>query len=219
VYSDGFRHLYSGIFTAIHDLNDGDPEGYNVAVLANNMQILRGLARDECLKIKDENAPEHLEHAEQLYGNILKLSDHISLEQWRHSEFEERNEEIRMVKEHADQIVRDAEERVSHLQTQLVVILGVFAAIVIAFSGGLTFIGQSLSGIDDAPVFKSTFVVALCGVVIFNMIALLMQYIAGIIGKDIGPKWYGHSYILWFNVALATIIGIDILAWYHVPLP
>ncbi|MDR0524159.1 MAG: hypothetical protein LBG62_07065 [Candidatus Methanoplasma sp.] len=69
-----------------------------------------------------------------------------------------------------------------------------------------------------APAPEATFYILMCGFVLFNMIAILMHYIAGMSGASV-PRWVprggrrGVSYIVAFNAVLLALVAIDLAAW------
>jgi hypothetical protein len=116
-------------------------------------------------------------------------------------------------------MLEDSREAASKLQVQLVAILGVFAAIVVAFSAGSEFLKGTLTTMGDASIYEATFFIALCGLVLFNMVALLMHYVAEIVGSK-NPKFKLHSsgkdrsYVRWFNAVLIALMAIALFSWY-----
>ena len=124
-----------------------------------------------------------MSRCESLYGKILKLSDHVNLEVQRLQDYEGiRKESVETVSklsqdiELAQKDLARARKKVRKMQTEVVVILGIFAAIVMAMSGGLSLMGSSLEGMSSTGPYKIAFVVLLCGMVLFDTIAFLMTY-------------------------------------------
>jgi hypothetical protein len=108
--------------------------------------------------------------------------------------------------------------------------LSIFAAIVLAFSGSLSFIGSALTGMANVSAFKSVFIVALCGLVVFNLIFLLLYIVGKLTGRsiytDFGQEnsdiekctWIGKvrrrlPYVFWINICLLLIMLGDFVCW------
>ncbi|HHQ4319202.1 hypothetical protein QTH27_03945 [Clostridium perfringens] len=135
---------------------------------------------------------------ENLKLNIKKLQDHIELEEARLNSTLEREQAIskRMINELNEGIMaakQNLEEKTSQLEARMnssfISILGIFAAVLLAFFGGLSllntvfsFLGQNIS------TYKIIFVSCLTGIIIFNIIFILLYVIAKISDRDIGSK-------------------------------
>ena len=242
VYSDGYRQMYSELYEMLVNLSDGDL--YNLMPLMENMESLRDHVRDtwfqdENLKDEDKRYPPYL------YGCVLKLSDHLSLEYQRYSQSAELHEEIDLLmslsikleidlssmtdeSKEMKKSLTEAKKKQSKMQTENVMILAVFAAVVMAFSGGLNFLNSSLAGMENTNPFKMTFVILLCGFVMFNVISALMNSVNKIVldlyedeeeeeTNVIGTLkkiWFKHTYIFAFNIVIIFLMAMDILLWY-----
>lgn len=237
VYSDDYRQFYSDIYPIIDDIYDGD--SYNLEALLFNVESLRIHVRDNWSTGK---------YPDYLYGKLIKLSDHLTLEYQRYVEAVRSQDDMGQMIEKSKKLERDlsnankkmskmqtalieTREKAFRVQTEIVMILAIFAAIVMAFSGGLTLIGSSISGMSSTGPFKITFVVLLCGIVIFNTIAVLMHvvnkivtsfysshsddYIGGRSRKFSRIKAFNHWYVLLFNILLISMLVTDIIIWYN----
>lgn len=74
----------------------------------------------------------------------------------------------------AKRTVKKARKEAQSSKMELVAILSIFAALVIAFSGGLTYLGGTISSSGDATIGSTVFSVLVCGLMLFNIIAFLM---------------------------------------------
>lgn len=126
---------------------------------------------------------------------MSKLSDHINLEIGRYSYYSINEQQVKDLEKRNQTLQRDlrtatdelekAQKTVSSMQTELIAVLSIFAAIVLAFSGNISFLGNTLSGIKEVCLFKTAFFVLLCGLIIFNSIFLMMYIVGKIIGRNI----------------------------------
>ena len=100
-----------------------------------------------------------------LYQPLMKLSDHVNLEIGRYSyysineqkvsDLEKKNQTLQEDLKQATKELNNAKQSVSSVQTELIAVLSIFAAIVLTFSGSLSLLGSVFSEISKAPVFKS----------------------------------------------------------------
>ena len=98
-------------------------------------------------------------------------------------------------------------QRVESIHIEVVAILGVFSAIVIGFTGGLDIIGGALSnvGVKDFPLIL--FSVSLCGMVLFDVLWLLMEFVMRIV-KDRKEYIVGYQPALLFNLAMIVLMAV-----------
>ncbi len=88
------------------------------------------------------------------------------------------------------------------MQKEYITILGIFASIVLAFTGGIVFSSSVLENIHKSSIYRISIIAFIIGLVFFNLIWLLMDFIRDINGKVIRKKW------LWLMVNLILIGGI-----------
>lgn len=128
--------------------------------------------------------------------------------------------------------LNDARQSVSSVQTELIAVLSIFAAIVLTFSGSLSLLGSIFSEISKAPVFKSILFLLLVGLVVSNIIFLLLYIVGKITNRNIYARCKTPDcscdtqccginrirkrlpYIFWLNITLASLIAIDFIVWY-----
>ncbi|OHW61363.1 hypothetical protein EUAN_22130 [Andreesenia angusta] len=81
--------------------------------------------------------------------------------------------------------LKDSENRLNEFNTQSITVLSIFAGIVMAFFGGMSFLSEVFKSIDSVSKYRLIFMTFMVGFVMFNTIFLLLVLIAKIIGKDI----------------------------------
>ncbi len=237
LYSDGFRHTYSEFFAMIVEMARDDNE-YDLDYLSNNLVYLRMLVEQDYVDGEKE--------FRGLYVPLTKLSDHINLEIARYSnssvheqrvmDLEKRNSTLQVSLNEATEKLNEAQEAMASVQTELISVLSIFAAIVLAFSGSMSILGNALTGLQNAPFFKSIFFVLLCGFVIANVIFLMMYLVGKITGRNIyarcktkyctcgkngRPKCWGITrvrkrlpYVFWLNFIIFLMMAADLAVWY-----
>ena len=236
IYSNNFRHSYSGFFIVILNISNEDNE-YNLDFLTENMGLIRKYIENDFESGTKEFQP--------LYDVIDKLNDHLNLEIGRYNYYsmtdnKVRDAEIKMTEtteslKQAYQDLQKASKNAATMQTELIAVLSIFSAIVITFSGGLTFLGSTITAITDAKQYEAVVLIAIiCGDIIFNTIFLMMYLVSKITERNIFVKCKNEDcggcdngkcgflkkiqkklpYIYYFNMLCFLGIGIDLLVWY-----
>lgn len=164
---DRFRHFYSDIFSVVSQIQQGDKPG-SLDILGQNLLEIRQGYR----ALNVDKAGVRID----ISDSIRKLYDHISLDIARmgYSDAADRRisqeEAIRNLKNSVNVIQKDAdkiskdiasaksqiehfEERMKDTQKDYIAILGIFAAIVITFTSGITFATSVLNNIHKASIF------------------------------------------------------------------
>lgn len=207
--SDNFRHYYSDIFACL-TLIEGDPSIGNLDILAQNMQTIKD-------GYVAKNRDDHNELID-ISKEIIKLYDHTNLdisrinytkrmsgetlseltkakivienlqnqlkesEQEREKATEHLNSESQKLKDE----VRDGQKK---MQNEYITILGIFAAIVLAFTGGMSFSSSVLENIHKASPYRLLAISLILGLILFNLVWLLIDFLRDINGKSIRKWW------------------------------
>lgn len=75
-------------------------------------------------------------------------------------------------------------KEIKGMEKEYITILGIFAAIVLAFVGGITFSSSVLQHMASVSIFRLLIVIDFLGVVLVNIVYLLMKFIFVINGHD-----------------------------------
>lgn len=235
IYDNGYRQMYSEIFPIISEIRSSGEYG-GLDFLTGNLEYAREHVKELIQKSSEERSEDEekvVSRCESLYGKILKLSDHVNLEVQRLQDYEGiRKESVETVSklsqdiELAQKDLARARKKVRKMQTEVVVILGIFAAIVMAMSGGLSLMGSSLEGMSSTGPYKIAFVVLLCGMVLFDTIAFLMTYIQRMVGELYDMEDHSgtqcqrlldavsnNRFLIVFNLMIVAMLLIDIFCW------
>lgn len=192
----GFRHLYSDVCSVMYgfletkeNLDEGIPP--QSLALASNMEIIsREISKREGLS--------------DIAKSVRKIHDHIELERTRLEYMFKQNEwqrktliTAKKASEKADEATRkfngivEESKRSSRAiledsKRDYITILGIFAAIVIAFTAGSTFSASVLQSIDKASIYRICLMSILIGLFLFNTISILLTFVTNIskIGND-----------------------------------
>lgn len=202
VYTDGYRHSYSNIsskifqIVSIGKIENQDADIVELLYLSENIKSIQVY-----IDIQTND------FSQEFKESFRKLSDHIQLEIAR---IDQQKDIIastmntqRQIKDFEDQIKGigdDTEKRRNELDklgtemtdsknqiiSHVVSVLAIFAGIVIAFMTGTTLLSSAFSVMQNTNKYRLVFVLALVGLVLFDLIISLMFIVARLCGKDIG---------------------------------
>lgn len=222
---ENFRHYYSDIFSTL-TLIDGDSSIGSLDVLAQNIQTIKNGYIP-----KNSDADGNII---DISKEIIKLYDHTNLDIARINYTKTMTNETmselaknRLLVVNLEQKVRESEdalkeisnktindlkrlsgqvqERQENMQKEYITILGIFAAIVLAFTGGIVFSSSVLENIDKSSIYRISLMAFIIGLVFFNLIWILIDFIRDINGKIIRKKWIW----VFFNLILiGGIVGV-----------
>ena len=95
------------------------------------------------------------------------------------------------------------------MQRDYVTILGIFAAIILAFVAGITFSTSVLSNVDKVSIYRLTFVILLLALLLFNLLNSLFCFVERINNRP----YPSDTYIDTINKAILLLIAVDIIWW------
>lgn len=218
IYKDGgYRHKYSSFFYVISNLHKKDVS--NFSNLLQNLEILSNFVNEENSGL-DQNTIK----------GVNKLIDHLSLEAAR---FEDNcalnnslaNYEQELIK--AKKALKETQEKTENSKSELITILSIFAAIILAFSGSLSLLGGAFSSLADSPLLKTMLICIICGIIVFNTIFCLLYVISKILRRDIffdkslddsetkrtGLRLLNKRlpYLIWVNILFIAMLIVNIV--------
>lgn len=228
IYSNSeFRHSYAEISLALEKYRPDQRD-----VLSAHIASIKGEA-----KFILEKSGKSSEQCAEIEKRIFKLCDHVDLECLRiaridHVEYigktatNELSAADGKLKE-TEERAKELEKRVSQYHDQSIAILGIFAGLVVTFSGAIQFVSSSLGNLSNTSAINITFFVSLSFFFLFNVIFLLMYCISKISGKSIASScenrncgncrscktFWGrikkkYPFIFWFNITGAIFCGV-----------
>lgn len=102
----------------------------------------------------------------------------------------------------------DIKKNQKDMQKEYISILGIFASIVLAFTGGMTFSSSVIENIHKASIYRVTIIALIVGFVFINIIWLLMDFIKTITGRT-ARRW---SWLISVNVVILVLFILSIIA-------
>lgn len=221
-----YRHLYSDVCSVMYEylstdsskLDDGVP--YQSRNLASNMEIIY-----RAIDAKD--------FQENVKRSVYKLYDHIELENTRmtymarqnkaqmdgvktlHEEVINVGHDAQEIQSKLDQSVKTLDSHLADTQDRLqrnyITILGIFAAIVIAFATGGAFSSAVLSNMERVSVYRLSFVLLVVGLFLFDLVMALFFFICRVSKFQEGE----HLPDIAKNVNALFIIGIALTLFFR----
>ena len=216
--NESFRHFYSDIFSVI-SIIDKQIDLEDFEVLSQNMDIIRNgyhpMNKDNNGKIIN------------IEKQINKLYDHINLEisrlnyskqvevgtQMQLDNVSDALAEIERNVEHME----DAVEKADDIQKQYITILGIFASIVLAFTGGIAFSTSVLQNIAKASIYRISLISIILAFALTNLIYVLTRFIMEITKKQ-DEKILYPKYMIVLNIVYGIFVLIIIFCWiFNIP--
>lgn len=187
IYCENFRHEYSRITKFLITIDDSESADMLISKIDTIQNAVQNSVLENSLdKLKDHITLENirlsklrdLSEANKSYSDVLtecnKLSDSIQ-------KLEKRTESI-------DDKTGKMDDKLYQNTIQSITILGIFSGVVMAFTGGISFIASSLQNINAISKYRLIFVIMLLSMGIFNIIFMLIYAIGKLTGKYIGSK-------------------------------
>ena len=137
-------------------------------------------------------------------------------------EAEKVNEEnIEKSKDNLDELLTLSEnmkEKVESIHRDSITILGIFASIVLTFSGGMIFSTSVLENIGNASAYRIIIIALIIGFVLLNSIIALIMYIGKIVRvkrekKGIGEVIKENAFWISINAIIVTLIILTYIGW------
>lgn len=178
---------------------------------------------DLLLAYADENFHENDD--KRTIKGVGKLADHLELETLRLARIEQIkiiSDKVSLEKLQTEVLIRDNVEKIQNQQddiknmnTQMVSVLGIFSAVVLAFFGGMSYFTSVFSNLNNIPLHKLLIIASILGLVICDSIYTLLNFIFLIIRQDKmrQNKVLMNFPILAVNITLIIILFLGIMMW------
>lgn len=180
------RILYSEISSYVFSL-----ETNSRGTFATNLENLLLYSLDEKNKVSDD-----------CKKIIVKIYDHFQLAL---HQIENANN---IFASSIDNAKENLEQQIKGIEKEYITILGIFASIVLAFVGGITFSTSVLQNISNVSIFRLLLVIDILAFVLINIIYILVKFIFTINNKN------SHLFsITSLNIACLIIAIVIIVSW------
>lgn len=131
-----------------------------------------------------------------------QLESNMQFTQYFESRADELKERISDIEQKSQKAVKKVKKAESHSIT----ILGIFASIVLAFTGGMVFSSSVLENIGNASLYRVMIIALIIGIVFFNLIWILLDFIHNINAFD--EKTVVKKWPVWWLVNAVLVIGV-----------
>lgn len=170
---------------------------------------------------------------------LNKLLDHVSLESLRLSRMKKVkyletsiSERLKNTLNEVNTKQREMKEidnKINNIHTEVITILGIFAGLVIGFSIDFQLLAQSFSNLNEVSFCKEIAFLCVIGVILFDSIFLLMFAVSRISGRSlaINCKYkdcqncndckhrmkilHKYPYLFWYNLILMAVFVICVI--------
>ena len=220
---NNFRHFYSDIYSALTVI-DGNPESGNINILAQNMEIIKEGYKGNVNRDTDGNCID-------VSKEVTKLYDHVNLDIGRLNYTRRITEDTKAELARASQLIEKLQRQVDEskeemekasaeferkantlsddiqagqkkMQNEYITILGIFAAIVLAFTGGMTFTSSVLENLHKSSIYRIVFIALIVGCILFNLIWLLLDFIRNLNEHIIRKTWMFWTFNIMFIILM-----------------
>lgn len=216
-----FRHRYSDIYSVLSDINEESQAANQDDGIEANTGNLTFLT-ENLQTIKDSYIPKNLDKQGRLIDvskEIGKLWDHVNLDKSRidymNTIMANTNARIKALEvdiQNCNEVMQkltDVQQQMEGMQREYITILGIFAAIVLTFTGAMSFTASTLENMSSASIHRVLLTLLIAGLVLCNLIGLLLQFIREINGR---ATWK-NKYLLLLNIVFVLLIILVCLAY------
>ena len=252
LYKDGYRHSYSTILRTIDSLEE-DMASYldlNLSFIEEAFDKLessdkRLRVRKSFDKLKDHVKLEIIHMAQYkkymmqdltISENVENIKKTLAVQQQESIKVQENLLEMESKLSHMNNELSHNKDEIQQLIIQLVTVLGIFATIVVAFTGSFNLLASAFANIGDVSKYRLFAMVLVVGIVLYNTVFLMIYGISKIARVSIFetckhgdcsmqrctktfcwfiPKVFRQMpFVFWGNFAMIFCMGILIILWY-----
>lgn len=224
IYKDPeFRHSYSTVSSCIEQYNPDQLDSLPVYL-------------DRVVAFAETQ--EDTEEVRRITKSVRKLLDHIGLECVRLN----RMSQVKRYADEAKRIQGEAlklnkstrttskrlDERVNGFHEQSITILGILSAVVVGFMSGLSMFTSGFNKLTEVSLYIVSFYSVLVGIILFDILFMLVFFIAKISGHSIArdvpqsdknwffSTWHRYPYVYCFHFfAIAVLVILYALQMVH----
>lgn len=204
-FSAKYHHFYKDIYSVLtviqNDKSSIDVLGQNIAYIEKHYTVQKYDIRPEIEKLYDHlnleiarlNYTTSIQsQTESMIGNLIEQTEKTNK---RFSEIESKSKEI--------------EKKLEKSQVDYITVLGVFASVILAFVGAFTFSTSVLNNIKDVSIYRLICVSVIIGLVFFNTIFALLQYVIDFSKRE--KPWQVFKF---FNITFIALLVITSFAYF-----
>ncbi len=222
-----FRHFYTDIFSVLTQIQQ-NPELGDINMLGQNLDMIRSGYKPLNKATDGKRIIDVSEAIKKLYDHVnldiariaysdaadRRISGESSLENLQsqinllQSELQ-KAQEIKENYEITERKIIDVEEKLENSQKEYITILGIFASVVLAFTGGIAFSTSVLNNIARASIYRTVSISLVIGFVLINTLFGLFYYLNLLVSKKkrVFP-------LVVSNIMIIVFLIFTIIAWH-----
>lgn len=213
--TEEFRHFYSDIFAVLSQI-DNDSELGNTEILSQNMDIVRQGYKPKNMDVETDKLIDISKQINKLYDHInldiSRLNYFKTIESRSQSELHKVNKTLDKV-EKSVLVMEDNIKKADDMQKQYITILGIFASIVLAFTGGIAFSTSILQNIANASIYRIVLIAIGLAFVLINIIYILTRFILEVNKKQNEVIKYPKFMIILNRICVGAVVLV-IICWF-----
>lgn len=222
-----FRHFYTDIFSVLTQVQQNTELG-DINILGQNLDIIRNGYNPQNKALDGQRTIDVSDAINKLYDHVnldiariaysdgadRRISGESSLETL-HAQINSLYTDVQKVQainkdfEATQKKLSDVEFKLDNSQKEYISILGIFAAVVLAFTGGIAFSTSVLNNIAQASIYRMIGISLVIGLVLVNVLFGLFYYIHSLVNKekkDILP-------LIISNIFFVVLLVLTIMTW------
>lgn len=217
-WDEKFQHYSSDIFVVLKNLQSDSVEG-SIDVLGQNLDLIRQGYQQKNIA-SDGKSKDIQAHIRKLYDDVNLLSSLVltdEAENWRYSQENRLKQQEQRLKQLDESINKSqsklerVEKKIKSSQKEYIAILGIFAAIILAFTGGITFSTSVLENMHKSSIYRVVLVILLIGFTLVNILYLLFMFIDKLVRND--KRIIPIKPVITFDIAVIAFVIILIVLW------
>ena len=228
-HNTDFRHYYSDIFSVLTTIKQDNTLG-DIDILGQNLTIIKN-GYKSINKDADGNQIDIQKQINKLFDHVsldiarISYSDAANRQSVQDSKINDIKREINETQQRVDSMLNDIEvsqinikttqDSINNAQKEYIAILGIFAAVVITFVGGIAFSTSVLQNIHQSSIYRIVFICLLIGLVLLNVICALFYFIERLVKSRDEEKKPRNSFkpFIIINVIMLVLILITFVCW------
>lgn len=192
-----FRHFYSDIFSVLTQIRE-NPKLGNIDILGQNLTMIRNGYKPKNMVLNGKDI--------DISDSIKKLYDHVSLDiarirylegedkdisgetslkklQTQINSLQDQTKDMQTYYDETKKKIDKVKNKVSKSQREYIAILGIFAAVVLAFFSGSVFSTSLLENVLQANLFRIVLTALVIGTISVNLLFALMYYVDKLVNE------------------------------------
>lgn len=195
-YYKNHRHRYAHLSKFVLKKNITNQDALDV--MLTNLERLKLYIdeNEQIIKNRIDGLNDDKFTYDKFVQNVYKLIDHLELEELRNKRLNEDQKQFiirqtgeltKSISKTTDSFIERTEKLEDKLNTGLISILGIFAAIIIAFFGGLNSLSSTLGliGNKDVPAIRIVIFACLAGIIVFDIIFMFLYILSKLVKRPI----------------------------------